>query len=106
MIRNPIPWPIRAPRAGWEIFAQEFEAAHKFGGLWVPVLHPFATARLARWRIVEQYLIDIRERTDVWFAPMEEIADHVNQVVEKGDWLSRTDKIPYYHSAVVPARVG
>ena len=98
--------PIRAPRAGWEIFAQEFEAAYEFGGLWVPVVHPFATARLARWNIVNRYLADIRQHKDVWFAPMEDIAAHVKQVVKKGDWQPRKDEIPYYRSAVVPARDG
>jgi len=96
--------PIRSPRAGWEIFEQEFEAAYEFGGLWVPVVHPFATGRLSRWRVVRQFLLSIRERKDVWFAPMEDIAAHVNAVVARGEWQPRVDEIPYYHSAVIPTR--
>jgi hypothetical protein len=28
--------PIRAPEQGFAIFAQEFEAAYRHGGLWIP----------------------------------------------------------------------
>ena len=48
--------PIRAPEQGFEAFRQEFEAAYAFGGLWVPVVHPFATGRLARWRVWHGFL--------------------------------------------------
>ena len=96
--------PIRSPRSGWEIFEQEFEAAYEFGGLWVPVVHPFATGRLSRWRVVRQFLVNILEHNDVWFAPMEDIADHVKRVTESGDWQPRIDTIPYYNSTVIPTK--
>ena len=40
----------RASRASSSI-RKEFEAAYAHGGLWVPVLHPFCTGRLARWHV-------------------------------------------------------
>lgn len=76
--------PIRAPEQGFAAFAQEFEAAYRHGAPWVPVVHPFATGRFARWEVVHRFLEQVLKRGDVWFAPMEEIAAHVRTVVDKG----------------------
>lgn len=92
--------PIRSPRAGWEIFEQEFEAAYKYGGLWVPVVHPFVTGRLSRWDVVAQFLERVLDQADVWFAPMEEIAAHIENVVAEGVFDARRIKMPQYNSAV------
>lgn len=43
--------PIRSPQSGVAIFEQEFVSAYRAGALWVPVLHPFVTGRLARWHV-------------------------------------------------------
>jgi len=94
--------PIRSASAGWQAFAEEFESAYAFGGLWVPVVHPFATGRMARWRVVAAFLQNVLDRGDVWFAPMEDIAAHVNRCVAAGTWTPRVDEIPYYSSPVNP----
>ncbi len=92
--------PIRSPRDGWEIFAQEFEAAYKYGGLWVPVVHPFVTGRLSRWDVVAEFLQSVLSRGDVWFAPMEEIAEYVMELVASGTYQPNRVKMPQYASAV------
>lgn len=92
--------PIRAPSDGFRIFAEEFEAAYAHGGLWVPVVHPFATGRLARWQEVHRFIEQALTRGDVWFAPMEDIAAHVQRVVTSGDWMPRIDRLPYYTGPV------
>lgn len=92
--------PIRAPRTGWEPFVQEFEAAYRHGGLWVPVVHPFATGCLSRWEIVAGFLETVLERGDVWFAPMEEIAAHVDAVIASGKYTPRRVAMPQYNDAV------
>ena len=69
--------PVRAPSDGLRAFFEEFDAAYATGGFWMPVLHPFLTGRLARWRLFEIWLEDIVKRDDVWFAPLEDIANHV-----------------------------
>jgi peptidoglycan-N-acetylglucosamine deacetylase len=92
--------PIRAPRTGWEPFEQEFEAAYRHGGLWVPVVHPFATGRLSRWEVVAQFLKTVLARGDVWFAPMEEIAAHVEAVIASGEYTPRHVVMPQYHAPV------
>ena len=92
--------PIRAPSDGFRAFAEEFEAAYAYGGLWVPVVHPFATGRLARWHVVHRFIEQALTRGDVWFAPMEEIAAHVQRVVASGAWAPRIDRLPYYRGPV------
>lgn len=68
--------PVRAPSDGIRAFAEEFDAMHEAGGFWMPVLHPFLTGRLARWRAMEKLIERALEADDVWFAPMEDIAAH------------------------------
>ena len=92
--------PIRAPEQGLAAFVQEFEATYAYGGLWVPVVHPFATGRLARWHVWHWFLEGLRARGDVWFSPMEEIAAHVLDVVATGKWTPRIDRLPYYTEPV------
>jgi len=92
--------PIRAPEQGLLPFVQEFEAAYAYGGLWVPVVHPFATGRLARWHHWHRFLETAVARGDVWFAPMEEIAAHVQRLVDTGAWQPRIDWLPYYDAPV------
>ena len=92
--------PVRAPEQGLMPFAQEFEAAHAHGGLWVPVVHPFATGRLARWHHWHRFFESLVARGDVWFAPMEEIAAHVQHLVATGGWTPRIDRMPCYNAPV------
>ena len=94
--------PIRPPSLGFQIFIEEFEAAYRHGGLWVPVVHPFATGRLARWEVVDRFLREVLERDDVWFAPMEDIAAHVVAVAEAGEYEPRRDALPHYAGPVTP----
>lgn len=94
--------PIRAPSVGFETFRQEFESAYRHGGLWIPVVHPFATGRLARWDVATGFLESVLERGDVWFAPMEEIAAHVMAVTADGSYSPRRDRLPFYSEPVSP----
>jgi hypothetical protein len=92
--------PIQSPERGIAVFREEFDAMWENGGLWVGVWHPFATGRLARWRRVEKLLAYMREKGDVWFAPMEEIAGHVRQCIDDGSYQPRVDHLPYYRERV------
>lgn len=96
--------PIRSPRHGFETFAQEFEAAYKYGGIWTPVLHPFVVGRLARWDVFEDFLEEVLKKGGVWFAPMEEISAYVRHAHDEGRYTARTDLIPPYPGPVVAAR--
>lgn len=92
--------PIRAPRRGFEIFREEFEAAYAYGGLWIPVVHPFATGRLSRWAVVAEFLEEILTRGDVWLAPMADIAAHIDQLVASGIYVPRSVPMPQYSTPV------
>ncbi len=92
--------PVRGPRAGQEGFWEEFEAAYDSGGFWIAIWHPFVTGRLARWKAVERWLEDTLENRDVWFAPLEEIAAHIQGLRKDGTYSPRIDSVPYYEGPV------
>ncbi len=76
--------PVRGPSEGIAPFIEEFEAMYEAGGFWMPVLHPFLTGRLARWRALEKHIEKMLAKNDVWFAPLEEIATYAR---DRGDTL-------------------
>ena len=88
--------PIKAASLGMDVFREEFEAAYKYGGMWLGVWHPFATGRLARWDKAAEMLAYMKGKGDVWFATMEEIAAHVRKVIDNGTYKPRIDDLPYY----------
>ena len=58
--------------------------------------------RLARWHVFEEFLTAVLERGDVWFAPMEEIADYAQQQRLAGQFKPRVEVLPQYPDAVGP----
>lgn len=96
--------PVKAPRAGIENYQDEFEAQHAHGGMFVGVWHPFLTGRLSRWHHIEKMLLEWRERGDVWFAPMEEIAAHALACEQAGTFRPRVTTLPFYTEPVALLR--
>ncbi|MDJ0614824.1 MAG: polysaccharide deacetylase [Rhizobiaceae bacterium] len=88
--------PVRGPSAGLQGFWEEFEAQYEAGGFFMLIVHPFLTGRLARWRLVEQWLENTLENKNVWFAPLEKIKAHVQKLHEAGTYTPRTENLPYY----------
>ena len=84
--------PIQAPSVAWQNWWDEFEAAWQYGGLWVPVWHPFLSGRLARWHQTHLMIGRMMEKGGVWFAPMRDIAKHVQQCIVDGSWSPRTER--------------
>ncbi len=78
--------PVRSPSDGVKAFIEEYEAMYEAGGFWMPVLHPFLTGRLTRWREMERHLERVVEQGDVWFAPMKDIAEYARA---QGDGLRK-----------------
>jgi len=83
--------PIQSPAQAWENWWDEFEAMWEFGGLWVPVWHPFLSGRLARWRYTHAMIGRMIDKGGVWFAPMRDIAAHVRRCIAEGRWTPRID---------------
>ena len=65
------------------------------------ILHPFLTGRLARWRLVEQWIERTMAERSVWFARLEDIADHLDGLVDAGTWSPRVERLPYYDGPVL-----
>ena len=84
------------PRSGrgYEVFEAELDAALAYGGLWIAVWHPFVSGRPSRLRRLEGLIERARER-GAWFAPLEEIAAHVDGLRRSGRWSPRVDQLPY-----------
>jgi peptidoglycan/xylan/chitin deacetylase (PgdA/CDA1 family) len=90
--------PISSPQKATEVFRAEFDAAWEHGGLWISVWHPHLSGRLARFSAVLQLIEYMRSKGGVWFARLEQICDHVNQLRADKRWLSRTETLPVYPS--------
>ena len=91
--------PVKAPSEGLKAFWEEFDAQYESGGFWIGIWHPFLTGRLARWRLVEQWLEQTLKTKSVWFAPLEEIIAHVAKVTADGTYSPRVEQLPYYRGS-------
>ncbi|MCW5222968.1 polysaccharide deacetylase [Verminephrobacter aporrectodeae subsp. tuberculatae] len=96
--------PIQAPAFAWQNWWQEFEAAWEYGGMWIPVWHPFLSGRLARWRQTHRMIEQMIDKGGVWFAPLCDIARHVRQCIDEGRWTPRTER--YGETEGLPAISG
>jgi peptidoglycan/xylan/chitin deacetylase (PgdA/CDA1 family) len=95
--------PIQPAARAWETWWEEFEAMREYGGLWVPVWHPFLSGRLARWRQTHAMIEKMLATGDVWFAPMREIAAHVRACAASGTWRPRREAAAPLGVGAVPA---
>ena len=92
--------PIKSPDEAMRVFMSEFEAMYEYGGAWVTVWHPFVSGRLARCHRIKQMIEEMLSKGSVWFATMEEIADHVRKCIDDGSWSPRVDELPYYEESI------
>lgn len=92
--------PIMAPQVAIAGFQEEFDAAWDDGGLWVAVWHPFVSGRRARLKAIGRLIEYMENKGSVWFASMEEIANHVQSVIASGDYQPPVDRIPYFSGPV------
>ncbi len=90
--------PVRSPSAALEGFWEEFEAQYETGGFFMLILHPFLTGRLARWRLVEQWIEDTLKTRKVWFSTLAGIADHMDALQKSGTWSPSVEKLPYFNA--------
>lgn len=87
---------IKPPEQAMAVYAAEFEAMWEYGGLWIGVWHPFLSGRLSRAVMITRLIDHMNAKGDVWFARLDEIAAHVQKVIDDGSWTPRTDRLPYY----------
>ena len=92
--------PVKSPSLGLAAFWEEFDSAYEAGGFFMLIVHPFLTGRLARWKQVEKWLETTLESKNVWFARLDEIANHLDKLVSQGSYSPRCDELPYYNGPV------
>jgi peptidoglycan/xylan/chitin deacetylase (PgdA/CDA1 family) len=59
-----------------QLWTDEFEATHAWGGVTTLVLHPQVSGRPMRWHILRDFLKHVIDKGDVWIATGAEITDH------------------------------
>ncbi len=95
--------PIKAPSDAYRVHVEEFDAAWHTGAFWCSVWHPFVSGRLARAMAVDQLIEHMVDKGGVWFARMDEIADHVTKVIADGSWTPRRHRLPYWPDVPIDA---
>ena len=61
----------------FEIWSEEFAGYHDIGGCFVLTMHPFVIGRPSRIRLLNRMIEYINTFDGVWWATLEQIADHV-----------------------------
>jgi peptidoglycan-N-acetylglucosamine deacetylase len=88
--------PIASPERATEVFRAEFDAAWRHGGLWIAVWHPFVSGRSSRWDAAVGMIEYMRDKGEVWFARLDEIAAHARRCLDDGSWTPRVDRLPFF----------
>ncbi len=66
-----------SPDDVYRLYIEEFEGAYEEGGLFMLTLHPHVIGRRSRIRMLDRLVAHMQLRGKVWFATVEQIADHV-----------------------------
>ncbi len=91
---------IQSPDRAMEVIRAEYEAAHKYGGLFVPVWHPWVSGRPARFERITRLIEDILEAGDVWVTTVEDISRYIRALTDAGEYQPRVDHVPYLTTPV------
>lgn len=91
---------IRSPSEACAVYMADFEAAYRYGGLWVGVWHPWVSGRPARLDAIARMLETMQARGNVWFARLDEIAAHIRKVTQEGIYQPRRIQLPYYEQGL------
>lgn len=70
------PRPIFGREPVLNLWIDEFEATHAWGGVTTMVLHPQVSGRPMRWHLLRDFLRHVAAKGDVWIATGAEIARH------------------------------
>jgi peptidoglycan-N-acetylglucosamine deacetylase len=76
------PGSIRRPDEVIDLWIDEFAAAYELTGYFMLVLHPRYSGRPTRIRALERLINVIKERSALWFARCDEVADHIRNAPE------------------------
>jgi hypothetical protein len=93
--------PVKPPSDGLAGFWEEFEAQYAAGGFFMLIAHPFLSGRLARWQLIEKWIEHTLQNRNVWFATLDEIADHMDNLQKTGAWQPSVETIPYFDGPIL-----
>lgn len=68
--------PLFGREAVLQLWKDELDATHAWGGVTTLVLHPQVSGRPMRWHILRDFLTYVLDKGDVWIATGAEITDH------------------------------
>ncbi|MEM7177880.1 MAG: polysaccharide deacetylase [Pseudomonadota bacterium] len=91
---------VKAPEQALAVYRAEFDAMWQFGGLWIGIWHPFLSGRLSRMVMLKELIEHMLARGDVWFARLDEIAEHVQRLRADGLWTPRIERMPAYDGPI------
>jgi peptidoglycan/xylan/chitin deacetylase (PgdA/CDA1 family) len=91
---------IRAPSEAAQVFMAEFEAMWRHRGMLIGVWHPFVSGRLARAEGIVSMIEKMIERGEVWFAAMEDIAQHVSTCIAAKTFTPKIEVTPAYDGPI------
>lgn len=96
--------PIKAPSHAMDVYREEFDTAWEHGGMWISVWHPMLTGRPARCAALFRLMEYMQGKGGVWFARLEEIAEHARSLAGSGRWSPRTERLPVYPGPIPERR--
>jgi peptidoglycan-N-acetylglucosamine deacetylase len=91
---------ISSPQKAKEVFMSEFDAAWKYNTFWQCVFHPFVSGRIPRLDSIMSMVEEMQDRGGVWFATMEQIAEHVRSLIESGEYKPRVQVLPIFDGRI------
>lgn len=90
-------WSPPSPQAVYEIWHDEWETLHRFGGLLMLTVHDWISGRAQRIRLLERLLEKIMANDSVWVTTAGEIATYHSTSINKQNYIVE---------AAIPAGIG
>lgn len=75
---------ILSSQQALDIYLEEFHGVYAYGGMFVLVMHPYASGRPSRLLMMKKFLTYLTKMSDVWIASPEEIVDYWRATYPQG----------------------
>jgi peptidoglycan/xylan/chitin deacetylase (PgdA/CDA1 family) len=69
----------RSPKEAYNVWKPEFEGIYELGKYFGLTFHPQAIGRISRLKMLDKFLKEMHEKSDVWFASCKEVADYARK---------------------------
>ena len=75
---------LPSPRLIMKTFMDDFDVAYREGTMFMLTMHPHLTPQRSRIKYLEELIVYMKSKPDVWFATGEEIALHIKSQMDAG----------------------